>query len=156
MTCPPDLLGEHRHLDELGVLEAVADDGGVVVGLGHDRQQLRLGARFEAEAVFPSEVEDLFDDLPLLVHLDRVDADVAAFVLVLVDCGLKGVVDVAEPVAQDVAKPDQHRQPDAAQHQVIGQLLQIDCVRGILRRMDEHVAVGRDREVSLAPAIDLV
>ena len=27
----PDLLGQHRHLDELGVLEAVADDGRVVV-----------------------------------------------------------------------------------------------------------------------------
>ena len=85
MTLPPDLLGEHRHLDELGVLEPVADDGRVVVGLGHDGEQLRLGARLEAEAVFPAEIEDLFDDLALLVHLDRVDADVAAFVLVLGD-----------------------------------------------------------------------
>ena len=39
---------------------------------------------------------------------------------------LEGVVDVADAVAQDVAKPDQHGQPDAAQQQVIGQLLQID------------------------------
>ncbi len=64
----------------------------------HDRQQLRLGARFEAEAVRPAEVEHFLDDLPLLVHLDRVDADVAAFVLVLGDGGLEGVVDVAEAV----------------------------------------------------------
>ena len=46
-----DLLGQHRHLDELGVLEAVADDRRVVVGQRHDGQQLRLGARLEAEAV---------------------------------------------------------------------------------------------------------
>ena len=30
------------------------------------------------------------------------------------------------------------------------------ALRRILRRMDEHVAVGGDREVALAPAIDLV
>ena len=79
----PDLLGEHRHLDELGVLEAVADDRRVVVGQRHDGEQLGLGAGLEAEAVLAAEVEHFLDDLPLLVHLDRVDADVAALVLVL-------------------------------------------------------------------------
>ena len=96
----PDLLGQHRHLDELGVLEAVADDGRVVVGLRHDREQLRLRARLEAEPVLAAEIEHFLDDLALLVHLDRVDADVAAFVLVLGDGRLEGVVDVADPVAR--------------------------------------------------------
>ena len=45
-----DLLRQHRHLDELGVLEAVADDRRVVVGERHDGQQLRLRAGLEAEA----------------------------------------------------------------------------------------------------------
>ena len=92
----PDLLGEHRHLDELGVLEAVADDRRVVVGLRRDGQQLRLGAGLEAEAVFAAEIEHFLDDLPLLVDLDRIDAHVAAFVLVLRDGRLERVVDVAE------------------------------------------------------------
>ena len=78
-----DLLGQHRHLDELGVLEAVADDRRVVVGLGRDRHQLGLGAGLEAEAVLAPEIEHFLDDLALLVDLDRVDADVAALVLVL-------------------------------------------------------------------------
>ena len=80
-----DLLGEHRRLDELGVLEAVADDRRVVVGDGHDGEQFRLRAGFEAEAVRPAEVEDLLDHVPLLVDLDRIDAAVAALVLVLAD-----------------------------------------------------------------------
>ena len=125
----PDLLGQHRHLDELGVLEAVADDRRVVVGLRHHGQQLRLGAGLEAEPVLPAEVEHFLDDLPLLVHLDRVDADVARRVLVLRDGGLERVVDVAEPVPEDVAEPDEHRQPDAAQLQVIDELLEVDGLR---------------------------
>ena len=69
-----------------------------------------LRAGFEAEAVGPAEVEHLLDDLPLLVDLDRIDAEVAALVLVLRDRGLEGVVDVLQPVLQDVAEADQRRQ----------------------------------------------
>ena len=68
---PADLLRQHRHLDELGVLEAVADDRRVVVRERHDRQQLRLRARLEAEPILAAELEDLLDDLPLLIDLDR-------------------------------------------------------------------------------------
>ena len=152
----PDLLGEHRHLDELGVLEAVADDRRVVVRLGRHRQQLRLGAGLEAEAVLAAEIEHFLDDLPLLVHLDRVDADVAALVLVLGDRGLEGVVDVADAVAEDVAEPDEHRQLDAAQQQVVGELLQVDGARRVLGRVDEHMPGRGDREVALTPPLDLV
>ena len=49
-----------------------------------------------------------------------------AVVLVLGDRGLEGVVDVADAVPQDVAEADEHRQADAAQLQVVDQLLQID------------------------------
>ena len=76
----------------------------------HHGQQLRLAAGLEAEAVRPAEVEHFLDDLPLLVDLDRVDADVAALVLVLGDGGLEGVVDLAEAVLEDVGEADQDRQ----------------------------------------------
>ena len=114
MILRPDLVGEHGHLDELGVLEAVADDRRVVVGHRHDGEQLRLGACLQPEAVRLAEVEHLLDDLPLLVHLDGVDADVAACVLVLGDRRWKRVVDVGEPVLEDVAEPDEQRKHDAA------------------------------------------
>jgi hypothetical protein len=45
-----DLQRQHRRFDELGVLEAVADDGRVVVGERDDRQQLRLGACLEPKS----------------------------------------------------------------------------------------------------------
>ena len=49
-----------------------------------------------------------------------------ALVAVLVDGRLEGVVNIAEPVAEDVGKAKEHRQPDSAEHQVIGQLLEVD------------------------------
>ena len=72
------------------------------------------------------------------------------------DGGLEGVVDVPDAVAEDVAEPDQHRQLDPAQHQMIGQLLQIDGAVRVLRGMNQHVASRRDREVALAPAVDFI
>ena len=70
--------------------------------------------------------EHLLDDLPLLVHLDRIDAAIASVVLVLRDRGLERVVDVAEAVSQDVAEADENGKVDAASLQVVDELLQID------------------------------
>ncbi len=152
----PDFLGEHGHLDELGVLEAVADDGRVVVGLRGDGHQLGLRARLEAEPVLAAEIEHFLDHLALLVDLDRVDTDVTAVVLVLRDGRLEGVVDVAEPVAEDVAEADEHRDLDPAQQQVVGELLEVDGLRRILGRMDEDMTRRRDGEIALPPPVDFV
>ena len=151
-----DLLRQHRHLDELGVLEAVADDRRVVVGQGGDDQQLRLRSGLQPETVLPAEFQHFFDDLPLLVDLDRVDADVAAGVVVLGDGGLKGFLDVPQPMLEHVAKADQRRQGDAAHLQLIDELFEINRPAGLLRRMDVNVAVLADRKVSLAPSVNLV
>ena len=45
----PDLLRQHRHLDVLVVLEAVADDGRFVIGHGHHGHQFGFGAGLQAE-----------------------------------------------------------------------------------------------------------
>ena len=150
------LLGQHRHLDELGVFEAVADDRRVVVGHRDHGKEFRLRAGLHTEAVLTAELEHFFDDLPLLVDLDRVDADVLAGVVVLADRAREGGADVGEPVFQNFGEPDEDRQPDTAQLQRIDQLLQVDGAFRILVAVDEQVPVGRDREVPLAPAVDFV
>ncbi len=70
----PHLVGHHRHLDVLVVFKSVADDGSFVVGKRHHREQLGLGAGFQAEFERPPEFEHLFDDLPLLVDFDGINA----------------------------------------------------------------------------------
>ena len=122
---------------------------------GH-REQLRFGTCLEAESVLTPEVPDLFDHLALLIDLDRVDARVATLVLVLGDRRLEGVSNIADPVAEDVAESDEHGQLNAAEHQMVGQLLEIDGAGRILRRVDQHVTRRRDGEVSLTPTVDLV
>jgi hypothetical protein len=102
----PDFERQHRRFDEFRVLEAVADDGRVVVGDGDDGEQFRLGPGLEPELVRPAEVEYFLHDLPLLIDLDRVDAAVAALVLVLGDGALECSVDVFEPMFQDVGEPN--------------------------------------------------
>jgi hypothetical protein len=111
---PPHLLRQHSHLDEFEILEAVADDRRVVVGHRRHGEQFGLTAGLEAEAVLRAEVQDLFHHLALLVHLDRVDADVAALILVLRDGALERTVDFSETMLQDVGEPDQDRHGEAA------------------------------------------
>ena len=153
-----ELAGQHGHLDELVVLEAVADDRRAVaaVGQGQHGEQLGLGAGLQAEAVRLAEVEDLLDDLPLLVDLDRVDAAVPALVAELGDRLLEGVGDLADAVAEDVGEAQQDRQLDAAVLELIDQLLEVDGLVGVLVRVDGDVALVVDAEVALAPVADAV
>ncbi len=62
------------------------------VGQGQHGQQFRLGAGLQAEVKRLAEVENLLDDVPLLIDLDRIDAAVLALVVVFADGGLEGVV----------------------------------------------------------------
>ena len=126
-----DLLGVHRHLDVLVVLEAVADDRRVVVGDRQHRQQFRLRAGFQSELVGLAVLEDLFDHLALLVHLDRKHAAVVALVAVLLDRVFERAVNLAETVLQNLAEANQNRRIDAAQDELVDQLFEIDAARAL-------------------------
>ena len=153
---PPDLLGKHGHLDVLVVLEAVADDGRIVVGHGHHGHELGLGAGFQAEAKRLAELENLFHNLALLVDLDGVDAAIAALVVVLVDGGLEGGMDLAQAVLEDIGKADQDGKVDATEDEGIDQFFQINGAGGILFGANDHVAGIVDREIAFAPTCDIV
>ena len=152
----PDLLGEDHGLDELLVLEAVADDRRlVVVDDAEHRQQLRLAAGLEPEAVLAAEAVNVLDDQPRLVDLDRVDAPVRRPVLRLGDLPLERPGDGGEPVTQDVGEPQQHRRPHAPLAQLVHQLPQVHALAvgvGVTRDVPGVV----DAEVPAAPALDAV
>ena len=150
---PPDLLGEHRHLDVFVIFEAVADDRRLVVGERHHGQQFRLRAGFQAEVVRPAEFEDFFDDLALLVDLDRINAAIVALVAVLLDGVLKCAVNFAQAMLQDFAEADEDGQVDAAQHQLVDQFFQIDAARGFFARVHPEVPVVADGEIALPPGV---
>src|ERR1019366_8759128 len=151
------LAGQNGHLDELVMLEAVADDRRLAaVGQGEHREQLRLGPRFKTEAVGPAEIEDLFDDMALLIHLDRIDADVLALVAVLVDGILKRLGNFADAMTQNIGEAQQDRQLDAALLQLIDELFQVDGLLGAFVGMDRDMAFFVYAEIAFAPVLDLV
>jgi len=148
----PHLLGQHGHLDVLVIFEAIANDGGVIVGQGHDGHQLgfRTGLQTEMEGL--AELQDLFDHLPLLVYLDGVDAGIAALVFVFPDGRLKCGVQFAEAMLE----ADQDGKINAAQHESVDQFFQVDRAPGFLFRMDADVAVVAHGKVPFAPTGDVI
>src|SRR5262249_23499631 len=146
------LASQHRHFDELIILEAVANDGRIAaVGEGQDSQQLWLGAGLKANVVALADVENLLHDVTLLVDLDGVDAPVVAAVVEFRDRAAEGVVDLTDAMSQDVGETEQDGQLDAALLQLIHQLLQIDAALLTLVGVDRDVALLIDVEVALAP-----
>ena len=153
----PILRARTDHLDEFVVLEAVADDRRVVaVGDGQHGQQFRLGAGFQAEVERLAEIENLLDDVPLLVHLDRIDAAVVALVLEFARWRLEGLGDLADAMAQDVGEANEDRQLIIAVAQFVDELLEVDRFFGRLVGVNGDVAELVDAEVAFAPVADAV
>ena len=126
-TLAPELLGEQRRLDEGAVLVAVAQDQRLGVLLQRERdQQLGLGAGLDPEVEGAAVLDQLLDHVALLVDLDRVDAAVAALVVVLRDRLLEGAEQLLDARPQDVGEADQDRQVEPAAAQVVDELLEVD------------------------------
>ena len=152
-------LGREDHgLDVAVVLEAVADDHPLRLGLGHrhHREQLGLRAHLEAETELAPVAVHLLHDEALLVHLDREHRRVAVAVVVLGNGGREGVVQAPEAVAQDVREPQHHWRREIASLESADDLVEIDlAIRGLV---GAHHDVARvvDAEVAVAPGLDAV
>ena len=102
--------------------------------------------------IIAPEVKHFLDDLALLVHLDRVDTAVTALIAVLTNGKVKGLVQLAQPMFDDVGEADQNRQGDAAPLECVDQLFQIDAAGGFFGWMNKKVAILSYGEIALAPA----
>src|SRR6185437_6538684 len=154
-------LGRARHrLDVAVVLEAVAHDQAVggVLGHGHDRQQLGLGADLEPEAELASVAVDLLDHEALLVHLDGEHGRIAILVVVLGDRLGERRMHVAQAVRQDVRETHHDGCRKVARLQPLHDLEEVDVAPGPGLGVGAHhdMAGGVDREVALAPRVDMV
>ena len=152
-------LGGQDHRFDVGVVfEAVAHDDAVgrVFGDGHDGEQFRLGADFQAEAELLAVAVHLFDHQALLIDLDRENRRVAVLVVVLGDGGGEGLGEVAQAVRENIGEADDHRRVQVAGLQALHDVVQVDFARGVLIRADHHMALGIDRKVTFAPGFHLV
>ena len=123
----PELLAHEGEAHELLVLVAVADDHVVgVLGEAEHRLQLRLAAALEADAVRLAELDDLLDDVPLLIDLDRIHRRVAAGVAELLARLVEARGERLDARPKDVGEPKQHRERDPLLFQVVRDLEQIE------------------------------
>jgi hypothetical protein len=153
-----DLPGQHDHLDELIILEAVADDRCLTrsVGEGQNGQEFRLAAGFQSKAVRFAEVQHFLDDVPLLVHLDGVDAVVIPAIAVLLHRLVEGIGNVSDPMLEDVREAQKKRGLDAASADLIDEFLEVDTAFRVLVRVDGDVSELVDPKVPFAPILDAV
>ncbi len=153
-----ELGGEDHRLDVARVLETVADDQAVgrVLGHGHDREQLGLGAHLEAEAELLAVAVHLFDHEALLVHLDREHGRVAVLVFVFGDGLREGIVQVAQAVNAGCRRNVRPPACAVARRETLHHFVQVDFARrGGIGPHDD--VTGRvDGEVALAPGSHVI
>ena len=153
------LLGQESQFDVALILIAVADDDGIGVQVGHvagqHSVQLGLAAGLQADVELLAVSDDLFHHLPHLVHLDGIDDEVTALVLILFGGLLEATRDFVNAVVQDVGEAQQHRCRHLAGVQLVHHIGQIDRHATALGRNGDVTALV-DREVLEAPASDVV
>src|SRR2546423_11861697 len=108
-----ELLAHEGEAHELLVLVAIADDE-VVCRLGEteDGLELRLASALEADAVRFAELQNYFDDMPLLVTLDRVHRRVAAGIGELCARVVEARRQCLDPRTEDVREAEEHGERD--------------------------------------------
>ena len=153
-----ELLAHEGEAHELLVLVAVADDQ-VVGGIGEREHGLQLGlaAALDPDAVLRTELHDLFDDVALLIDLDRVDERVGAVVLEFLDRALERAAERLDAGAEDVAEAKQDRKSYALLGEIHRHVEQIElAIRVREIGTDDRVSLLVHVEIADAPAFDVV
>jgi hypothetical protein len=152
-----ELPAEEREAEVLLVLVPVADGERLRVGVHpEDDEQLALRARLEAVVVGSARVEDLLDDLAELVHLDRIDAEVAGAVAHLGDRLAERLVDLLHARAQHVLEPDDAGEADPPLADVLDHVHQVDDRARLAHGVDDHVPLLVDGEEAGPPSRHVV
>ena len=104
-----------------------------------------------------AEFDDLFDDVPLLIDLDRIHGGIAAGVTELFTRLLEAHGERLDARAQDVGEAQQHGQRDPLLFEIVRDLEQVDDpVRLFLVRAHDDMPIVVDVEEAGAPAFDVV
>lgn len=101
-------------------------------------------------------VHDFLHDFAELVDLDGEDAAVDILVAGFGDRGGEGAVDGFDAIAEEILEAEDHRESEAAFASGGDHLGDIDTGVGVFGGLDLDIAVGIDRKIIGAPAVDIV
>ena len=120
------------------------------------RDQFRFASGLKAKMKFRTSVDDFFDHLAELIHLDREDSAVRRAITEFLHRALESAVHCLHPVAEKILESNDKRKTEAALAGLVHNLEQIDRASVFLQRLGNDVAGGVDGKVSTAPGIDVV
>ena len=140
-----------------GVFVAVADQQRLVrLDVRQRRHELCLRATLQAQTVRTSGLHHLLNNLVKLIHLDRVDAVVAALVPKLLDSLSEGLVELHHASPQDVLETDEHGE-SRLWREVLHDPMQIDGLDVPVRiRTSSNVTALVHGKVAVRPGVDVV
>ena len=98
----------------------------------------------------------MLDNLALLIHLDGIDAAIAALIFLRRDGDGERLVNLANAISQHAVESQQDWKLHAAQLQPVDQLLEIDRPSSPAIRMHLELAVLVDGKVAVAPPANFV
>src|SRR4030088_1696291 len=148
---------KERDADVSFVLVAVADDEALRVFVHGERSdRLRLAPGLETEVKLLPRIDDLLDHLAQLIDLDRKNAAIISSIVELAHGGLKRAVDRFDAMPQQILKANDQRETEPAVARFVHDFEDVDLAAKLLGGLRDHVTPLVDREISAAPAIDIV
>ena len=151
-----ELAAEEREADVVVVFVAVADDEPLRTLVHRERDhQLGLGPGLQPVVVVLAGGDDLIDDLAELVDLDGEHAAVLALVALVLDRLGEDLVDLHDALAEEILKADDDLRLEAHAGRLVDDIHDPDRA-AVGQRLDLDEAVGIDREVIRAPALETV
>ena len=152
-----ELDAEQRHLDELRVLVAVADDESALLVLQRKAgEEFRLAADFQAEVVRLAGIENFLHDFAELVHLDGKHAAILALKIKFRDGALKRLVNRLNAMPQNILKANEQWKFQPATFGFFNDVRDVHARARVLQGFGDDVAGVVDVKILRAPALDVV
>ena len=152
-----EFAAEQRDADVGGVLVAVANDQAFrVLVHGQRRDQFRFAAGLETKMKLLAGIDNFFDYLTQLIHLDRENAAILAAVIELLNRVSKRAIDRFDPVTKQILEANDQRKTEAAGPRFVYDFEDVDRSTGLLQGHRLHIASIVDGEIAGAPAVDVV
>ena len=111
---------------------------------------------FQSKMELLPSIDNFFDDFAQLIDLDREDASILAAITELSDRGLECEVDRLNAVTKQILKPDDEWKTESARARLVDNFEKVDAAAVFLKRFGNNVAFSVNREITAAPAINIV
>src|SRR5205807_9755454 len=148
---------KQRNTNESRIFVTVADDQAFrILVHGERSDEFRFAAGFQSEVKLQAGIDNLFDDFPQLVDLDRENAAIFIAITELRHRGLKGAINRFDAVPEQILKPDYQRKAEPTVASFVYNFENVDATAVFLEWTRLDVPGGVDGKVTATPSLHIV